>query len=68
MSDYAIQTRHLTRYFGDKRVVYDLSLSVPRGSIFGFLVCPHRHACSPPPLTAGTEIFEPQEDPIEATA
>ena len=36
-SDYAIQTHHLTRYFGAKRVVYDLNLSVPRGSIFGFL-------------------------------
>jgi ABC-2 type transport system ATP-binding protein len=37
MNDYAIQTRHLTRYFGAKRVVHDLNLSVPRGSIFGFL-------------------------------
>jgi ABC-2 type transport system ATP-binding protein len=37
MSDFAIQTQHLTRYFGAKRVVYDLNLSVPRGSIFGFL-------------------------------
>jgi len=37
MSDFAIQTHHLTRYFGPKRVVYDLNLSVPRGSIFGFL-------------------------------
>lgn len=37
MNDYAIQTRHLTRYFGRKRVVYDLNLSVPRGSVFGFL-------------------------------
>jgi ABC-2 type transport system ATP-binding protein len=37
MSDLAIQTRRLTRYFGAKRVVYDLNLSVPRGSIFGFL-------------------------------
>jgi len=37
MSDYAIQTEHLTRYFGAKRVVYDLNLSVPHGSIFGFL-------------------------------
>lgn len=37
MSDHAIQTRHLTRYFGGKRVVYDLNLAVPRGSIFGFL-------------------------------
>jgi ABC-2 type transport system ATP-binding protein len=37
MTDFAIQTRHLTRYFGAKRVVYDLNMSVPRGSIFGFL-------------------------------
>lgn len=37
MSEFAIETRHLTRYFGAKRVVYDLNLSVPRGSIFGFL-------------------------------
>src|SRR6476660_948721 len=37
MSEYAIQTEHLTRYFGAKRVVFDLNLSVPRGSIFGFL-------------------------------
>lgn len=37
MSEYAIQTRHLTRCFGAKRVVYDLNLSVPRGSVFGFL-------------------------------
>ncbi len=37
MNDYAIQTRHLTKYFGAKRVVYDLNLNVPRGSIFGFL-------------------------------
>lgn len=37
MTEFAIQTRHLTRYFGAKRVVYDLNLTVPRGSIFGFL-------------------------------
>jgi ABC-2 type transport system ATP-binding protein len=37
MSDFVIQTRHLTKYFGAKRVVYDLNLNVPRGSIFGFL-------------------------------
>ena len=37
MSELAIETRHLTRFFGAKRVVYDLNLSVPRGSIFGFL-------------------------------
>jgi ABC-2 type transport system ATP-binding protein len=37
VSDYTIQTRHLTKYFGDKRVVFDLNLNVPRGSIYGFL-------------------------------
>jgi ABC-2 type transport system ATP-binding protein len=37
VGDYAIRTHHLTRYFGRKRVVYDLNLAVPRGSIFGFL-------------------------------
>ena len=37
MTDYAIQTHQLTRYFGRKRVVYDLNLAVPRGSVFGFL-------------------------------
>lgn len=37
MNDLAIETSHLTRYFGAKRVVYDLNLAVPRGSIFGFL-------------------------------
>jgi ABC-2 type transport system ATP-binding protein len=36
-SDYAIQTRDLTRYFGAKCVVRDLNMAVPRGSIFGFL-------------------------------
>jgi len=37
MSEFAIQTKNLTRYFGAKCVVRDLNLSVPRGSIFGFL-------------------------------
>jgi ABC-2 type transport system ATP-binding protein len=37
MSDYAIQTKNLTKYFGGKCVVRDLNLNVPRGSIFGFL-------------------------------
>ena len=37
VGDYAVRTEHLTRYFGRKRVVYDLNLCVPRGSIFGFL-------------------------------
>lgn len=37
MSDYAIQTKNLTKCFGSKCVVRDLNLNVPRGSIFGFL-------------------------------
>ena len=37
MSDYAIETRELTKYFGGKCVVNNLNLHVPRGSIFGFL-------------------------------
>lgn len=37
MQEPVIETRHLTRYFGKKQVVAPLNLSVPRGSIFGFL-------------------------------
>lgn len=37
MSEYVIKTDGLTRYFGSKCVVAPLSLTVPRGSIFGFL-------------------------------
>ena len=37
MSEYVIRTEHLTRYFGRKRIVFDLNLSVPRGSVFGLL-------------------------------
>ena len=37
MSDYAIETHDLTRYYGRKCVVDTLNLKVPRGSIFGFL-------------------------------
>lgn len=37
MSDYVIETDRLTRYFGPHCVVNELSLRVPRGSIFGFL-------------------------------
>src|SRR5215813_13660024 len=37
MTDYAIETRELTKYFGGKCVVNNLNLHVPRGSIFGFL-------------------------------
>jgi ABC-2 type transport system ATP-binding protein len=35
--DYVIRTRGLTRYFGAKRAVYELDLTVPRGGIFAFL-------------------------------
>jgi ABC-2 type transport system ATP-binding protein len=37
MNDAVIETRRLTRYFGSKPAVQDLTLSVPRGSVFGFL-------------------------------
>jgi ABC-2 type transport system ATP-binding protein len=38
MSDQpVIRTRHLTRYFGRKRAVYELELEVPQGTVFGFL-------------------------------
>ena len=32
-----IQTRGLTKYFGNKCAVYELNLEVPRGSVFAFL-------------------------------
>ena len=35
--DYAIDVAGLNKSFGDKHVVRDLSLKVPRGQIFGFL-------------------------------
>ncbi|MHB1160896.1 MAG: ABC transporter ATP-binding protein [Chloroflexota bacterium] len=35
--DLAIETRHLRKAYGRKVAVEDLSLSVPRGEIFGFL-------------------------------
>src|SRR5436309_6938665 len=37
MNDFVIQTERLTRYFGPKPAVVSLSLTVPRGCIFGFL-------------------------------
>ena len=37
MADTVLETRGLTRYFGSKKIVDSLDLSVPRGSIFGFL-------------------------------
>jgi ABC-2 type transport system ATP-binding protein len=35
--DYVIQTRSLTKYFGTKPAVYELTLGVPRGCVFAFL-------------------------------
>lgn len=37
MNEAVIETRNLTRYFGKKQIVAPLNLTVPRGSIFGFL-------------------------------
>jgi ABC-2 type transport system ATP-binding protein len=37
MSDSVIQAEGLTRYFGRKKAVDSLSLSVPRGTVYGFL-------------------------------
>jgi ABC-2 type transport system ATP-binding protein len=37
MNGYAIDVAGLNKSFGDKHVVTDLSLKVPRGQIFGFL-------------------------------
>jgi ABC-2 type transport system ATP-binding protein len=37
MSDLAIETRSLHKYYGDLHAVDGLSLHVPRGSIYGFL-------------------------------
>ena len=37
MTDYVIETRGLTRYFGQQQVVLPLDIAVPRGSIFAFL-------------------------------
>jgi ABC-type sugar transport system ATPase subunit len=35
--DVAIRCEGLTRYYGEVKAVEDLSLSVPYGSVFGFL-------------------------------
>jgi ABC-2 type transport system ATP-binding protein len=37
MPDFAIETERLTRDFGQVRAVDDLTMQVPRGSVFGFL-------------------------------
>lgn len=36
-SDYAILTRGMSKVFGNKPAVSDLNLSIPKGSIYGFL-------------------------------
>jgi ABC-2 type transport system ATP-binding protein len=33
----AISTHHLTKYYGQRRVVDNLNLTVPKGSVYGFL-------------------------------
>lgn len=35
--EYVIETSRLTKFFGEKNVVYQLNLRVPKGGIFGFL-------------------------------
>lgn len=37
MADNVIETQGLTRYYGARRVVAPLDLTIPRGSVFGFL-------------------------------
>src|SRR5574341_103508 len=37
MTDFAIQTNHLTRRFGSVTAVEDVSLHVPQGAVYGFL-------------------------------
>jgi ABC-2 type transport system ATP-binding protein len=37
MRDTVIETRGLTRYFGNQKVVDGLTMAVPRGSVFAFL-------------------------------
>lgn len=37
MNDFVVQTKHLTKRYGDHAAVKDLSLTVERGEVFGFL-------------------------------
>lgn len=38
MDEYTIQAEHLSCHFGPIRAVDDLSLEIPKGIIFGFLI------------------------------
>ncbi len=35
--EYVVETSRLTKFFGEKNVVYQLNMRVPKGGIFGFL-------------------------------
>ncbi len=37
MSEYVIETKNLTRYFGSKAAVKQLNLQIPKGGVFAFL-------------------------------
>lgn len=37
MSEFVIETKRLTKYYGSRQVVAPLDLQIPRGSVFGFL-------------------------------
>jgi len=37
MTEYVLETNRLTRYFGSKCAVDNLSLKVPRGGVFALL-------------------------------
>ncbi|WP_297535721.1 ABC transporter ATP-binding protein [Thermococcus sp.] len=37
MTDYAIETLRLTKFFGKRNIVYNLDLRVPKGVVYGFL-------------------------------
>lgn len=68
MSDHVIECERLTRAFGGRVVVDDLTLSIPRGCVTAFL---GRNGSGKtttlrmilglfaPPAEDGTEVFEP---------
>ncbi|QAV33351.1 ABC-2 type transport system ATP-binding protein [Fervidobacterium changbaicum] len=37
MTEFAVQTRNLTKYYGKQQVLNNVSLSIPKGSIFGIV-------------------------------